>query len=208
MFFLPFGSSTGVVRLTSDHQRTTIGIVGINIKIEGHPLRASLFPRASSFLYAHIMYAHVEYLPLISTRRQKKSLFFLLPSGPVFVSFDDPSFFFQLSNAPPHPPPQSFRGGVGNKEAEKLVPSPNNPPFCNPPLWSGLLHPPPGPLLGVWCLRRWCVCTVQLEKQLKRRGKSSTRTILLHYSSIIPPIFRPSFHSLHLVRSLSLSISV
>lgn len=54
-----------------------------------------------------------------------------------------------------------------------------------------------------------CVCTVQVEKQLKRRGESSTasgRTILFYYSSIILPYFSP-FLSLSPPRIHSLSLS-
>lgn len=147
----------------------------------------------------------------------------LLPSSfwsGFFVSFDDPSFSLWRAM-----PPRKFRGGGGGQQRSRKASAQSK----QPPL---LQHPPPLPSSGAACsthprdlfwVCKWCVvlapvvcvCTVQVEKQLKRRGESSTesgRTILFYYSSIILPYFSPflSLSPPHVhvhVHSLSLSLS-
>lgn len=80
------------------------------------------------------------------------------------------------------------------------MPSPNTPPSATqPPLW------PPTPEASLFWVCEWCVvvcvCTVQLEKQLKRRGESSARvsketarlTLLLLLLQYYPSLFSPFF---------------
>lgn len=95
------------------------------------------------------------------------------------------------------------------------MPSPNNPPFCNtPPLPSSgaacSTHPRDLFWVCKWCVVLApvvCVCTVQVEKQLKRRG-IVYRVRKGQFYFITPVlsfrIFHPSFHSLHLTFTLYL----